>query len=693
MSRPRHPPQRLSFALLATLAAGPVFAQSATTLDAIHVVGQRASVATKTDTAVTETPQAVSVVSDAQIAARGALNLQETLRYTAGVIAEPYGLDTRGDGFGIRGMTSAQYQDGLRQIFGYDPVPRPDVYTFERVEILRGPSSTLYGAGGSGGVVNATSKRPVFGDAAGEIAVQAGSHERRQLMVDVTGSLGSGETWAGRLVGLVRDSGMQTDWVSDDRVLLSPSLTWRPTDATTLTAIYLHQRDDSASSQQFLPVVSTLLAPPGRRLPSSAFLGDRDYDRLDARQDALTLLAEHRVNDRVTVRSNLRYADIQTTFQELYPDVYSNPANPFLDPDGRIVNRFAYAVKPDIGVLTTDTAVETRFATGRVEHRVLAGVDWSDFRESALTASGLGSPIDVYAPVSTGFVAPDYVRKPDQRNTQLGVYVQDQMRWADRVSVVLGARRDRARSETEGAPTQSDHATTWRVGVIADVAPGWSPYASYAESFLPTPGQDVYGVAFEPVRGEQVEVGVKWAPTRNALVTANVYRLEETNRSTNDPENPVNIVQVGRVEAEGVELEAAFEVAGVAVNANYSWNDARVTESNFAPELDKRLADIPRQLASLWATRSFDVGTAGRLRAGLGVRHVGDTQSHAADYSLRTPSYTLADAMVGYDTGAWSFLLNATNLADRTYYAPCRVFGDCFIGNGRYVVATVGYRF
>jgi iron complex outermembrane receptor protein len=688
---------RATLALSCALASAPLFAQSgadgaATDLDAVTVVAERASIATKTDTAVTETPQAVSVVTDTQLAARGALNLQETLRYTAGVNAEAYGLDTRSDGFAIRGMTSAQYLDGLRQIFGYDPVARPDVYTFDRVEILRGPSSVLYGAGGSGGVVNATSKRPQFGAPKGEIAVQLGSHDRRQLMFDITGSLGTSDAVAGRFVGLARDSGMQTDWVPDDRLVLMPSATFSPGDATTVTVTALHQRDKTASSQQFLPVIATLLAPPGREIDMSTFLGDRGYDRLDARQDALTVLVEHAFDNGIKLRSNARYSDYETTFQEIYPDVYSNPENPFIDAERRRVNRVAYAIKPDIRVLTTDTALETTFNTGPVEHRVLFGVDWSDFRESALTAYGQVSDIDIYDPVSTGVIAPEYVRKPDQRNTQLGVYVQDQMRWADRVSVVFGARRDRARSETEGAGTQEDYATTWRLGVIGDVGGGWSPYVSYAESFLPVPGQDVYGVAFEPVRGAQYEAGVKWSPARSVLVTANLYRLEETNRATNDPENVINVVQIGKVEAEGFELEAAFDMGGFSVNANYSWNDARVTESGFEPELDKPLADMPRELASVWATRGFDVG-GGRLRAGLGVRYVGESFSHAPGYTLRTPSYTLGDAMIGYDLRDWSFTLSATNVTDETVFGPCRVFGDCFIGNGRYVVGTIAWRF
>ncbi len=678
--------------LLASALAQAQSADEARTLDSVRVVADRASTATKTDTSLTETPQAIGVVTSDLFIDRGALNLQETLRYSAGVTADAWGLDTRGDASTIRGLDPVQYLDGMRKLYNFSPMARPEVYGLERVEVLRGPSSVLYGAGAAGGIINAMSKRPSY-QSAGEIGLQVGNFDRRQLQGDITGTLGGSGNIAGRLVGVVRDSGMQTDHIDDDRIYLAPSLSWRG-ERSNLTVLASYQRDRTASSQQFLPVAATLKAPRGRRLDPSTFLGDKDFDKLDARQISATVLFDHAFNDVVTWRSSLRYIDSKTEFRELFPDTYSNPENPFVDADRRVLNRLSYGVKPDNRILTSDNALQFDFATGAFRHLLLGGVDYTDFREEALSFSGASTPIDIYNPISTGVTIPEWGRLPDQRTTQTGVYVQDQIRYADRVSVVLGARRDHVRSQTQGLADKTDNETTYRVGVIGDIGANLSPYVSYSESFLPVPGQDLYGRAFEPMRGDQVETGVKWQPSRNLFATLAVYRITETNRQTNDPDNVLNTVQTGEIESKGFEMEAAYiSDDDLTVTAAYSHSDAKVTRSNFAPELGKRLNDTPQDLASVWVAKGFEVGEGMKLRAGLGGRYVGSTVSTGASVVVRTPSYTLADALLELQMPSWTMALNVTNLFDKAYYAPCRNFGDCFSGNPRMVTGTVTYRF
>lgn len=678
--------------LLASALAQAQDSGDARTLDSVQVVADRASTATKTDTLLTETPQSIGVVTADLFIDRGANNLQETLRYSAGVTADAWGLDTRGDASTVRGLDPVQYLDGMRKLYNFSPMARPEVYGLERVEVLRGPSSVLYGAGGAGGIINAMSKRPSF-QSAGEIGLQVGSFDRRQLQGDITGALGGSGNLAGRLVGVVRDSGMQTDHIDDDRIYLAPSLTWRG-ERSNLTVLASYQRDRTASSQQFLPVAATLKAPPGRRLDPSTFLGDKDFDKLDARQISATVLFDHAFNDVITWRSSLRYIDSETEFRELFPDTYSNPEDPFIDADNRVLNRLSYGVKPDNRILTTDNALQFDFATGAFRHLLLAGVDYTDFREEALSFSGAGTPIDIYNPVSTGVTLPEWGRLPNQRTTQTGVYVQDQIRYADRVSLVLGARRDHVRSKTQGLRDKTDNETTYRIGVIGDIGANLSPYISYSESFLPVPGQDLYGRAFEPMRGDQYETGVKWQPSRNLFATLAVYRITETNRQTNDPDNVLNTVQTGEIESKGVELEAAYVSDNdFTVTAAYSHNNAKVTRSNFTPELGKRLNDTPQDLASVWVAKGFEIGDGMKLRAGIGGRHVGSTVSTGASIVVRTPSYTLADALLELQMPSWTMALNVTNLFDKAYYAPCRNFGDCFSGNPRMVTGTVTYRF
>lgn len=677
---------------LASAIAQAQTADEAHALDAVTVVAERATTATKTDTPLTETPQAISVVTSALFTDRGARNLQETLRYSAGVAADAWGLDTRADASTIRGLDPVQYVDGMRKLYGFSPMARPEVYGLERVEVLRGPSSVLYGAGATGGIINAMSKRPRFEDA-GEVGLQVGNFDRYQLQGDLTGTLGESGNLAGRLVGVVRDSGMQTDRIDDDRIYIAPSLSWRG-ERSNLTVMASYQRDRTASSQQFLPVAATLKAPPGRKLDPSTFLGDEDFDKLDTRSVSATVLFDHAFNDVVTWRSNLRYIDSKTDFREIFPDTYSNPEDPFIDADDRVLNRLTYGVKPDNRILTSDNSLQFDFVTGAFRHLLLAGVDYTDFREESSTFSGTTTPIDIYRPVSTGVTVPEYTRLPNQRTTQTGLYLQDQIRYADRVSLVLGARRDRSRSQTQGLPDQTDNATTYRVGLIGELTDTVSPYLSYSESFLPVAGQDLYGNSFDPMRGHQVETGVKWQPARNAMFTAAIYRITETNRQTNDPDNVLNVVQTGEIESKGFELEGAYVFDNdLTVTASYSRNEAEVTKSNFAPEVGRRLNDTPQDLASVWLAKGFRVGDDMLLRAGLGGRYVGSTVSTGATSTVRTPSYTLADALLELQLPEWSFALNVTNLFDKAYFAPCRNFGDCFSGNPRTVVGTVTYRF
>jgi len=674
-----------------SLAAASVTLAAGEDVEYVTVTATRASTATKTDTALVETPQAISVVTAAQFIDRGALTMQETLRYSAGVTSEAYGLDTRSDQPMVRGFYAVQYLDGMTKLFGYSLIPRAEVYTLDRVELLRGPSSVLYGKGNTGGVTNMVSKRPLF-HTSSEVGVQFGSYDRQQVQFDITGPLG--ESFAGRLVALARDSDMQTNEISDDRRVLAPSLTWRAGERTTVTLLGLFQDDKTASSQQFLPVVATLRAPRGRRLADETFLGEPDFDKLDTRQSAGTLLVEHGFSDALKLNVNLRYVDANTQFNEIYPDVYSNPADPFIDADRRRVNRSAYSIRSRTSFFTNDNNLQLDFTTGALQHRLLGGIDYQSFRESSETGFGSVAPIDIYAPLYGNYTAPEFGDTQRQHQEQFGVYLQDQVRYGERTNLIFGLRRDRATSEVTASDEQVDYATTFRVGAIVDVGAGFSPYVSYSESFLPLVGLDVYGQPFIPQRGSQYEAGVKWQPRPGTLITLAGFDITEKNRQTNDPDNVLNTIQTGEVKSRGVEFEASHELMqGLNVTAAYSYVDAKVTRSTFAPELDRQLSDVPKEQASLWAVQTLLFDSDWSLRLGAGVRYVGSTVSIADGGSLTTPSYTLADALVSLQSQRWSVTANATNVFDKRYYAPCRAFGDCFTGNRRSVLGTVSYRF
>ncbi|HEU4429525.1 MAG TPA: TonB-dependent receptor plug domain-containing protein [Myxococcota bacterium] len=389
---------RIAVSLASAVAAAAAAQDSGVRSDTEEIVitAERARAATKTDTKLLEIPQAISVVTAERIADIGALNFQETLRYTAGVRAESYGLDTRNDIAFVRGFDPVQYLDGMIKQVSYALIPRADVFTLERIEVLRGPSSVLYGAGTTGGLLNLVSKRPQQ-DPAGELAASYGSFDRKELRLDVTGAFDADGVFSARLLGLARDADLQAERTHGDRYLAAPSLRWRPGDDTDVTLLGLWQKDDTSTSQQFLPIVATVLAPKSQRLPDTLQLGEPEFDRLESEQLQGSLLVEHAFTESIALRTNLRHVDAKTTYFNIYPDVYGNPFDPFIDADDRVVARNAFGTKPHYEISTADTNLQLDFTTGPFEHRVLVGLDYWSFRQSSSSGFDVNTPIDIYA--------------------------------------------------------------------------------------------------------------------------------------------------------------------------------------------------------------------------------------------------------------------------------------------------------
>lgn len=660
-------------------------------LQEVVVSARRATTATKTDVALIETPQAISVITADQFIDQGALNFEDTLRYSSGVTGETFGLDSRNANVVIRGMDAVEYLDGMRRIFGFLNFARTDVYTLERVEILRGPSSMLYGAGSAGGLVNQTSKRPRF-EHASEIGFQYGSYDRKQVQFDLTGPLGSGDTFAARLVGVAREANTQVDFVPDDRLLLMPSFTWKPGEHTNITLLAQWRQDRLDQTAQYPPLVAALRAPAGRRLPDSFFGGEPGYNRYDVDHQDASLLVEHSFSDAVRFGGGVRYTYSRTATDNIYVDSFSSATDPFIDANEEVMAREYDDSIRRAKVFTTDQRLEIGFSTGALTHRVLVGADYQAFRQVRDRRSGSAPPLNVYHPVYGDTPEPGpMTRGPRVRESQLGFYLQDQIDYADRLHVVLGARRDRARSHTEGGEAQVDNATTFRAAFIVDVWDGLSPYISYAESFLPVAGAGASGQTFVPQEGIQYEVGIKWQPAPTTLLTLAAFDLRDTNRLTNHPTDVSLVVQQGEVESRGIELEVSHTFFDT-FNLIASFTDltAEISKSNTPGEVGLPLDAVPERTASAWGVKRFDIGADTTFRLGAGVRYVGESLSSG---TLRIPSNTLVDALVELQRAQWSLSINATNLTDKRYYSTCLARGDCWVGARRYVVGSLNYKF
>ncbi len=652
-------------------------------------VATRSGTGTKTDTPLRETPQSISVVTADRVTDQGSTTVQEALRYVPGVFADAYGADSRGDYPRIRGQDPNIYLDGTRVVntFNFNEW-RPEPYTLERIEVLRGPSSVLYGDTSTAGLLNLISKRPQA-EAANEIGVQYGSFNRKQVQLDSTGKLTRDGEWLYRFVGVFRDSNMQTDYVKDDRIVLAPSLTWRPTNNTSWTVLGSYQKDKTGSSTAFLPHEGTLYPGPNGFIPIKRFTSEPGWDRYRTETGAVSSLFEHRFNDALTVRQNLRYTRVEGIYHGLYPDVYSTPDNPFLDAERRTVARYIWARDSVKDNFTSDSNAELKFATGALLHKTLFGIDYRGYKERASSGAGYdATPFDLYAPVYTGVTPPVMSAEPDLRQSQLGLYAQDQLRLGPWLAV-LGLRHDDVTSATQGSPVEHYQATTGRAALIYELPFGVTPYVTYAQSFNPVFGSGVCATVCAPQRGEMVELGFKYNPTPGNAINGAIFDTTERNRLASDPDNPLISIQTGKVRIRGAELEVLARITPeLDLIGAYTYLDARVESGD---NTGKHVETVPDHQASLWAKYRLSLLGLPGVTLGGGVRYIG-TSWDGTD-TIRTPDYTLFDAMVGYETGPWRFQVNASNLFDKRHVTTCLARGDCFLGIGRTVLGSATYKF
>lgn len=651
---------------------------------------ERSATATKTDTPLHETPQSITVVTRERMEDQGAISIQDALNYAAGVRSDQYGLDTRSDGYTVRGGYPTEYRDGLRRQGAgfYTSTQRVEPYSLERLEVLRGPAAMLYGMGTTAGVVNMVSKRPLA-ESQREIGLQLGSYGRLQWQADLTGPLTTDGQWLYRLVALQRDAHTQVDYVPDHATMIAPSLTWRPGNATSLTLQALVQQNKSGSSSQFFPWAGTILDGPRGRIPSHHFIGEPSSDRYDTERNELGWLFEHKLNPAWTFRQNTRWAQNKVEYVSYYADFFTNPGG-FFDPANALLDRFAYADRRKVDGLTTDQMLEGRFATGMVRHHLLFGYETVRHKESSQSAFDLPismgggvPPVNPYDPSLTYGLhrMPALAANPDSMLQTRGLYLQDQMR-AGRWIVVAGLRRDTAVNSLAGATDERDSATTVRAGLMHQFDMGLAPYVSYSESFTPIAGLDFFNQRFKPLRGEQVEFGLKYQPPgKRWSANASVFNLKEKNRQVPDPANPLNTLQTGATRNTGLELELVGRVL--------PWLDLSAHYNHV--NVDRALEQIPRDQAAVWGTARLGAFGMAGWRAGLGVRHSASFQDGAGAPTL--PANTLVDAMLGFDSGPWRYTLNVQNVADKEYFSTCLNRGDCWFGARRNVVLSAKYKF
>lgn len=672
------------------------------------IVAKRSLSASKTDTSLLETPQAVSVVTRDQMDAQGVNTVAEALRYTPGVHPDPNGYDIRYDWLYIRGFNAygTMWLDGL--ILPGDPsnyaTPSVNAFALERIDVIKGPASVLYGSTVPGGLINQVSKRPQA-TAHNEVGLQTSSHGGVQATLDMTGPLTEDGDWLYRLVALGKNMGSQVDREREKQLMLAPSLTWSPTDQTTLTLYGYYQKDRPTFSPRFYPAVGTLIDNPTARVPRDIYLGDPNADVFDRDFYALGYEFEHEFNETFTVRQNLRYS---RSDQNMFL-VLVNPAFAW-QPDGHTLNR-ASAISDDrVSAFNVDTQLEARFDTGALDHTMLFGLDYLKATSSTNFGNAIAGvpPLDLFDPRygEVDIPVPAIQRSGLQEQQQIGFYMQDQIRYDNWVGT-FGLRYDLSEIDSTnrlaGTPavTTRNRELTWRAGLTYLFDNGLAPYASYATSFLPTLGTDRDGNPFRAQTAGQYEIGLKYEPPGGrGMITASLFDLTLDNALTPDPADILFDVQSGRQRVRGLEIEGKYELTPeLDLLAAYAYSHSEVLKSNNPVELGREVLRLPEHQGSVWL--SYRPAFADGLTLTGGVRAMSSYQTDSTyKAELRIPGRALVDIGAEYDFGAidkdfsgTKLRVNITNLFDKEYVSHClnSTGGSCNYGAGRAITASLKY--
>ncbi|EEQ94293.1 TonB-dependent siderophore receptor [Brucella intermedia LMG 3301] len=662
-------------------------------------VAEHSRAATKSDVPIREVPQSISVVTRDNMNDRAVQSVSEAMLYSANVNAQRYGADVRSDYFTVRGFPADLYLDGLRipqiasQSGGYSGfVVEP--YSLESVEILRGPSSALFGQSNVGGIVNMVSKQPQA-EASREIYLRGGSFERKEFGADITGPINNDPRFTYRLNGIFRDSNTSYDLGKNDRIAINPSFAWRPDADTSLVVSGGYLKDDMGQAGVIIPAYGSVLPNPTRQTISRDFSDGDPRNAIYKKEIGYAGYDfEHRFNDTFTLRQNFRYSHMKTDYRNLFTGVI-----PTKGWDGHTIPRTNYLAQPELDAIAFDTQLESRFDTGLVAHTLLVGFDQQWQRLDNYTASASGPTQDLFNPT---YGQPLAELSPTtrllQKQYQTGIYVQDQIE-VGKLRVTLGGRKDFVSIRSEQTALASGKTTdyeqdpdkfTGRVGVAYLFDSGLVPYALYSTSFLPT--LTLADTPLKPTTGTLKEVGVKYAPEgEDYTVTLSAFEAEQ--------QNVVNRIsgvyyQTDEVRVRGIELEGTARLWDrLNLTAALSFQDPEVSESQNPDQIGKLPYTVPKNQQSLFL--SYDMPLPGNIEGNLvvggGVRRIGKTAGDTLN-TFYVPSYTLVDAFLRYDIGNYRLQVNAFNLGDKKYVAGCNSTSQCYYGQGRSIVATTSVR-
>ena len=667
------------------LPAGPTTATATGAVNGFVAVDTTAG--SKAPTAIRDIPQFVSVVGRNEIDAQGAQKADEALRYTSGVFTQPFGPDSDTNWLFIRGFQATQtgiYQDGLQlysHAFGAFYV---DSFGLERIEVLKGPASVLYGGSNPGGVVNYVSKRPT-GDR--KRYLEAGINDAGNAYIGFDIGDRVNPNFDYRVTGRIAGGDGYSDLQDGFRGFIAPTLRWRDEQTSFTVLASYGYIDETHGGGTFLPYVGTVVPASFGRIPRDANYTEPGLDKYLRKQGSLGYEFEHKLSDSVIIRQNVRYGIADVSEVQLYPNGYDTADT---------LARVNFSHDTSLSTFLVDNQVQWKFGSPHVEHTVLAGLDYKYFNIDQVQAASTGTPINVLNPIY-GVLQParnSYLNQ-DLTQKQIGVYVQDQIRFGGGWLATLNGRYDWVSTNTHDGPTfwspaqnvrkSSDEGqASGRAGLAYSFSNGLTPYISAASYFNPTIGTTFEGDLFKPETGQQYEVGIKYAPGfGNLIITASLFDLTRQNVLTAHPTELFAQVQTGEVTSRGFEIEAKANLTDqLRVTAAFTAYELKVTKDTNPALIGNQPFLVPEVMAALFADYTFRGNVLDGVSIGGGVRYLGSSFADQEN-TLKVPDVTLFDARLGYKADNWGVSLNVTNLFDERYVSGCQGTNVCSYGEGR----------
>jgi len=693
-------------ALWAAEGDAPPATDAANKLDIVKVQGAKqpyrtlsATGAMKTDTPVRDMAQSVRVLSADILEDAGITKLADALDLGSG-ISKQSNLGGLWDSYAMRGFTgdpnfgSDYMVNGFNYSRGYNGVR--DSANTASVEVLKGPSSALYGRGEPGGTVNITTKKPLFVPEY-TLGLSGGSYSAFRQTADLSGPIS--DQIAYRLNAAHEKADSYRDTVESERTLVSPSFLWMLGEDTTISYELEYSKQEASFDRGVVAVGGKLDA-----VPRSRYFGDPNDGPHVIKTTGNQVFVQHYFNDDWSIQTGVSY-------RESSINGISTEVTAFKSGSASIVNRQRRTRDNQALDVSGRFEVLGKVRAAGMQHNLLFGVDAYKFTDNRLQFRVRNVPaleFDIYNPVY-GYTPPAFPATPltwtHEEQRSKSVYGQDQIDLTAQWKLLLGVRYDSydqsvLNRNSSKTVEQSLSATSPRAGLVYQPSKSVSLYATASKSFRPNSGVSRDFASFPAEKGKSGEVGAKFDSADGKITsTLAIYKISKNNVLTPDPVDPNNFsVAAGEVQSKGVEFDLGGEIAaGLRLSAAYAFTDAKVTQDNNAFLVGRQLANVPRQSANLMLVQAFKFG-GNSATAGVGLNYIGEREGAVAPVvaadDFKLPAYTTVKLLGSYSIGkSWKFSLDIDNVFDKTFYSSSYSQVWVFPGNGRKFTLAGQYKF